>query len=171
MNFRKEVNASNALTLLRLVSGPVVFFLILKGLNIPALILFFFALVTDVVDGYLARKFQMETVFGEHLDRWADKLLYGFVLFGILIHGHYYSWMWLFGFGVAAFLIGYPWAMKAQLKVTKQGRVFVFLESVLLVLFLLGFVNYYLLALFALFLLVPAVDYIIRVARKTAHRQ
>ena len=56
------------------------------GSYIWALILFFFAGVTDYFDGYLARKYNAVSQIGEVLDPIADKILILFVLFGLAIN-------------------------------------------------------------------------------------
>jgi len=71
----------NFLTWFRLISGPIIFFLILVfnsyGL---ALILFLIASFSDYLDGYLARKYDCESIFGEVLDPIADKILTLFLI-------------------------------------------------------------------------------------------
>ena len=51
-----------------------------------ALILFFIAGITDYFDGFLARKYNAVSKFGEILDPIADKILILFVLFGLSIN-------------------------------------------------------------------------------------
>lgn len=71
----KKLNAPNMLTLLRVILIPLIVLLI--GLNsfVAAGILFIVASVTDFLDGYLARKYNLITDFGKFLDPVADKLL------------------------------------------------------------------------------------------------
>ena len=47
---------------------------------------FFLAGITDYIDGYLARKYNAVSQFGEILDPIADKILILFVLFGLAIN-------------------------------------------------------------------------------------
>jgi cardiolipin synthase len=65
----------NLLTALRLVAAPLTAFLILNAMHTDALIVFAFAGVSDVADGYLARRFSPGSRFGVYLDPAADKLL------------------------------------------------------------------------------------------------
>ena len=51
-----------------------------------AIILFFFAGITDFFDGFLARKYNAVSQIGEILDPIADKILILFVLFGLAIN-------------------------------------------------------------------------------------
>ena len=69
---------ANRLTLLRVLLIPV--FLLFLYLQIPnaylyAAIVFFIASMTDILDGYLARRENKVTVFGKVFDPIADKLL------------------------------------------------------------------------------------------------
>ncbi|EKR71192.1 CDP-diacylglycerol--glycerol-3-phosphate 3-phosphatidyltransferase [Leptospira noguchii] len=71
-------NIPNILTMLRVAAVPFfVWFLFQKELeyHIAALILFSAASLTDLVDGYLARKWNQETEFGKFLDPLADKII------------------------------------------------------------------------------------------------
>ena len=75
VNFK---NLANTLTLARI--GLIPFILITFFINYPtprliAACLFVLACITDYLDGFIARKFNQETRFGEILDPIADKLL------------------------------------------------------------------------------------------------
>ncbi|MBS3786661.1 CDP-diacylglycerol--glycerol-3-phosphate 3-phosphatidyltransferase [Candidatus Bipolaricaulota bacterium] len=70
-----DENLPNALTVFRILSVPFVMFLLLSGFNLAALALFLFASVTDLADGYLARKYDRTSPFGKFADPIADKLL------------------------------------------------------------------------------------------------
>lgn len=72
------MNLPNKLTVLRVLMIPV--FLILLNLNskmgvLGALIIFILASITDQLDGYIARKYNLITDFGKFMDPLADKLL------------------------------------------------------------------------------------------------
>jgi CDP-diacylglycerol--glycerol-3-phosphate 3-phosphatidyltransferase len=77
------VNAANALTALRMILVPVFVALTVAsnlthpGLRIAACIAFFVAAVTDLVDGWIARTWDMVTSFGKVADPIADKALTG----------------------------------------------------------------------------------------------
>ncbi len=65
----------NVLTLFRMLAvGPIVYWL-LTGDHVAALVLAIFAGVSDLLDGYLARRFGWMTHFGGVLDPLTDKLL------------------------------------------------------------------------------------------------
>jgi CDP-diacylglycerol---glycerol-3-phosphate 3-phosphatidyltransferase len=71
-------NAPNTLTVLRLVLIPlfvVAYYLPFRWANETAAIIFIVAAVTDWLDGYLARRLEQSSAFGEFLDPVADKLM------------------------------------------------------------------------------------------------
>ncbi|MEX1307435.1 MAG: CDP-diacylglycerol--glycerol-3-phosphate 3-phosphatidyltransferase [Eubacteriales bacterium] len=79
------MNTPNILTSIRILLVPV--FILLFYLKIPhatvyALVVFIVASLTDLVDGMVARKYNMVTDFGKFMDPIADKLL---VLAGIIM--------------------------------------------------------------------------------------
>lgn len=72
------MNIPNSLTFLRILLIPVLAFILLtqfKGKELIAFILFLFAALTDMFDGFWARRKKQVTVFGQLLDPIADKLL------------------------------------------------------------------------------------------------
>jgi len=69
------LNLPNLLTLLRLALTPFVIHAILAGHHVQALVWFFLAAVTDVLDGEAARRFRTSTRIGAYLDPIADKCL------------------------------------------------------------------------------------------------
>ncbi len=72
------LNIPNTLTLLRVILIPVLvifFYMETSWANIAAAFVFWFAAVTDMLDGYLARKLNQSSAFGAFLDPVADKLI------------------------------------------------------------------------------------------------
>ncbi len=85
-------NIPNTLTTFRLILIPV--FLIVFYLPSPlayfwAAFVFWLASVTDILDGYLARKLEQSTPFGAFLDPVADKVMVSVAL--IVLTQHYQS--------------------------------------------------------------------------------
>ncbi|WCL48394.1 CDP-diacylglycerol--glycerol-3-phosphate 3-phosphatidyltransferase [Leptospira sp. GIMC2001] len=77
-DLRKNFNLPNILTGLRVLSLPVfIYFLFRSELiyQVWAFVIFAIASITDLVDGYLARKWNQETELGKFLDPLADKFL------------------------------------------------------------------------------------------------
>lgn len=84
------LNLPNVLTLIRLVLIPVfiiLFYWPTDLSNLYAAIVFIIAALTDLLDGYLARKLKLTTKFGAFLDPVADKIIVCTAL--ILIVEHY----------------------------------------------------------------------------------
>ncbi len=75
----------NFLTFARLAALPFLVMAILDGRAWAALVIFLVAAVTDIVDGYLARRFSMGSPLGAWLDPIADKLFLvsSFVVFAL----------------------------------------------------------------------------------------
>lgn len=73
------MNLANKLTIFRVIIVPFfVFFMCFTGIEhryLYALILFIVASLTDMLDGKIARKYNMITSFGKFLDPLADKIL------------------------------------------------------------------------------------------------
>ena len=69
------INIPNFITLARVLSVPVIFWLLVSGKSQTAFFVFLFAGISDAVDGYLAKRFNWTTELGAYLDPLADKLL------------------------------------------------------------------------------------------------
>lgn len=81
------LNLPNALTLLRLLLIPVFITLMCRDQMMPALGVFLFASITDVADGWIARKYNLITDFGKMFDPLADKLMVLSVMTILVIKG------------------------------------------------------------------------------------
>ena len=68
-------NVPNVLTLLRVIAAPLLAYFLIRGYYDYALYTFTLAALTDVLDGYIARRFNLYTEFGAALDPLADKLV------------------------------------------------------------------------------------------------
>lgn len=70
-----KMNLANKLTVLRILLIPVM--VLVFYLNLPAIaaVIFLAAAITDILDGNVARKRNLVTVFGKFFDPIADKLL------------------------------------------------------------------------------------------------
>jgi CDP-diacylglycerol--glycerol-3-phosphate 3-phosphatidyltransferase len=87
MNFTYKgeniVNVPNAISLYRLLSFPVVLVLALLGKEQWFVILISINLVSDIVDGFIARTFNIVTKFGAAVDNLADIGTYILALYGL----------------------------------------------------------------------------------------
>ncbi len=78
-----KLNLANILTLLRIAAIPVVVICFYSPLDYArplAAVLFGLAAITDMIDGWVARRFGQTSRFGEFLDPVADKLMVAIVL-------------------------------------------------------------------------------------------
>ena len=87
----------NLLTLFRIVVTPLFFILFYyfptKVFSLLASVLFALASLTDFLDGYIARRWNLETSLGKFLDPLADKLLVAVALIMLIPLGRVPSWM------------------------------------------------------------------------------
>ena len=72
---RFELNLPNAITLARLIAVPITIWLILDERYGSAFWLFVAAGISDALDGYIAKRFDLRTRLGAVLDPVADKAL------------------------------------------------------------------------------------------------
>jgi CDP-diacylglycerol--glycerol-3-phosphate 3-phosphatidyltransferase/cardiolipin synthase len=78
-----KLNLANILTLFRIAAIPIVvlcFYSTMEHARPIAAVLFGIAAVTDLLDGWVARRFGQMSKFGEFLDPVADKLMVAIVL-------------------------------------------------------------------------------------------
>jgi CDP-diacylglycerol--glycerol-3-phosphate 3-phosphatidyltransferase len=87
----------NILTASRFAIVPVLLFLLQPGMgNIVALAAFFLFLagaLTDLADGYLARKYGIESILGKLMDPLADKMLVATPLIMLIPMGRVAAWV------------------------------------------------------------------------------
>lgn len=86
------MNLPNLLTSLRFLLIPVYIGIFVSGHMIPAFLVVVAAGVTDVMDGYIARKYGQVTTVGEMLDPLADKLMLITVIVSLLLTDHISWW-------------------------------------------------------------------------------
>ena len=79
-------NIANFFTIFRILLAPIFFILFINKLYIFAFLCFFIASLTDILDGYLARKYNIISNFGKFYDPLADKILIFFAFICILIN-------------------------------------------------------------------------------------
>jgi CDP-diacylglycerol--glycerol-3-phosphate 3-phosphatidyltransferase len=87
------VTLSTQITLLRIALVPVLVWLVLVGPSVAAAAVFLGASLTDLLDGYLARRWRQVTDLGNFLDTTADKLLIAGALLALVAVGHVSVWI------------------------------------------------------------------------------
>lgn len=90
------MNWPNRLTLVRIFLAPLFVFLFLIDnvyARLSALLIFILAALTDLVDGWLARKYSITTGFGKFMDPLADKILISSALVAFIALGYAKLWM------------------------------------------------------------------------------
>lgn len=96
------MNTPNKLTVLRMILVPV--FMVLMMFNnftcqMAGLLVFIVASATDWLDGYLARRDNLVTMFGKFMDPLADKMLTTAALLILMERGYISSWVLLIVLG------------------------------------------------------------------------
>jgi CDP-diacylglycerol--glycerol-3-phosphate 3-phosphatidyltransferase len=88
-----SMNLPNKLTILRVILIPVFIIFLTKEYYYISGILFVAASITDALDGYLARKYNLITDFGKIIDPLADKLLITSALICLVQLGSIAGWL------------------------------------------------------------------------------
>ena len=89
-------NLPNTLTLFRIACIPLIVLLLFfphKTTSFLAALVFALASISDLLDGFLARRRQMVTTFGKFLDPLADKLVVSAALIMLIPLGRVPAWM------------------------------------------------------------------------------
>ncbi len=99
------LNLPNMLTMLRVAVIPIVLYLLAgsdpaevgpweaRAATFWATLLYFFASITDFLDGWLARKLDLQSAFGRFMDPLADKLLVMVVLIELVALNRVEPWL------------------------------------------------------------------------------
>lgn len=103
------LNVPNLLSLYRLLVFPVILFMALTGREEEFVILICISLVSDILDGNIARIWKLQTNFGAALDNLADVFTFAMALLGLFI----FKWTeigphaWLLYIFLAVFVLSY----------------------------------------------------------------
>ena len=170
------LNLANVLTVLRIVLVPLFVVLLLEDTTATrwaAFAVFLAALITDRIDGQVARSRGLVTTFGTVADPIADKALIGAALIGLSLLGELWWWVTLVVLGreLAITLLRFlvirhgviPASRGGKLKTTLQGTALGFL------LVPLGgpvpYIGWGIMAAAVVVTLVTGVDYVLRAHR------
>ena len=91
-----KLTVPNQLTILRILLTPVFLYFYLQSEPVQKIIgtiIFFIAAATDWYDGYVARKFNIITRWGQFMDPLPDKILISSALLVFAYTGYLYWWM------------------------------------------------------------------------------
>ncbi|MGO4704287.1 CDP-alcohol phosphatidyltransferase family protein [Microvirga sp. 2MCAF38] len=83
----------NLITIARLIIVPIVIVMIMQGRWVSAFVLFVIAGISDGIDGFIARRFNMQSEFGAYIDPLADKALLVSIYVTLAIVGAIPSWL------------------------------------------------------------------------------
>jgi CDP-diacylglycerol--glycerol-3-phosphate 3-phosphatidyltransferase len=140
-------NIANIVTVIRILMAPVFIWLLLADdgdfgvLRYIAAILFVVAIVTDTVDGMLARGLNLVTDFGKIVDPIADKVLTGGALVALSIMGELWWWVTIvilvreFGITIFRFIV----IRRSVIPAVASGKLKTVLQAVAISLFLFPF--------------------------------
>lgn len=94
----KKENIPNMLTILRFILIPFIFVSVIKRNYLVTIILFTISAITDILDGFIARKYNYISDIGKLIDPLADKLTQLFLLLALTILGILPFWIFLIVF-------------------------------------------------------------------------
>ena len=87
------MNLPNKLTMGRIFAIPVFIVVFMMGFRVAACIIFILASITDMLDGYIARKYDLVSNFGKLMDPLADKLLTMSAFIVLISSGDIAAWI------------------------------------------------------------------------------
>ncbi|MCK9275343.1 MAG: CDP-diacylglycerol--glycerol-3-phosphate 3-phosphatidyltransferase [Syntrophales bacterium] len=93
---REIFNLPNCITMLRIAIIPVLFLLLLspgRAMSLVIAVFFVLAALTDLLDGYIARKYNIVTRMGKLLDPIADKLIVSTAMIMMIPIGRIPAWI------------------------------------------------------------------------------
>ncbi len=91
-----------AITALRVVALPILIYSFNQEIKVATYALFVFAILTDFLDGYVAKKYQVTSQLGAYFDASAD-FLFVWVMFLVFVNKGFYS-VWILLLIILAFL-------------------------------------------------------------------
>jgi cardiolipin synthase len=86
-------NTANLLTLARILLIPFILYWLGQERYALTLFLFFVMAITDILDGWIARRWQQRTLLGSYLDPIADKLLLVSMFITLALMGQIPVWL------------------------------------------------------------------------------
>lgn len=138
------MNPPLVLTSLRIVAIPILVIVLLsdfRGKELLSFIIFFMATLTDMLDGFWARRKRQTTVLGQLLDPTADKLLIASALICLVEIGTVPAWMAVIIIGREMAVSGFRAMASAKginVPASVLGKIKMILETFTIYILLLG---------------------------------
>jgi CDP-diacylglycerol--glycerol-3-phosphate 3-phosphatidyltransferase len=152
----RKFTVSNLITLFRFVLLPFIIYFLVKKERFTAFIIMLFALLSDVVDGYIARKFKQESQLGRILDPLCDKVSLTLILLTLLLMNSIPFWIVIIiGLRDVLILLGSFILLKRKKTIYKSnvlGKITGFLFGLMILAFTL---NHQRIGMFALYISIP----------------
>ena len=114
----------NLITIARLVLVPLIVWFIISGQAVASFVVFLTAGISDAVDGFLARQFNLRSTLGSYLDPLADKALLVSIYISLAVLGELPLWvvilvvsrdLFIIGAVVLSWMLGQPVEMRPLL--------------------------------------------------------
>ncbi|ADL42394.1 CDP-diacylglycerol/glycerol-3-phosphate 3-phosphatidyltransferase [Caldicellulosiruptor obsidiansis OB47] len=121
------LNLPNILTILRFILVPVfaaIFLSHLKYNYLIALSMFLLSGLTDVLDGFIARRYNMVTQFGKLFDPLADKLMILTVLWCLVLKEYIPSWVFYIVLAKEIFMIVGSALLYGKIKIVVSANIY-----------------------------------------------
>lgn len=94
-NYKFKQLLPDGISVIRIIIVPIFLFTYLNGFILWANAVFIFAIITDALDGYLARKFNLTSPWGAYLDVTADFILIISIFVAFVFKAIYPFWILL----------------------------------------------------------------------------
>jgi len=136
------MNIPNFFTAIRIFIVPFLIYAVLKDNYTEGLLLFIIAIFSDGLDGFIARRFNMKTVFGSYLDPIADKTLIISMLAILFVKGSlnaFFFYLFLFKdlYVVSGILFLILIGKRIQINPIFWGKLTTFLQMLIILVLLL----------------------------------
>ncbi len=162
------MNVALLITWLRIVLTPFVFVFVILENYILAVVFFIIAALTDMVDGYFARRLKQETKLGKILDPVADKVLIAFTVVALTVKFRELLPLTILIVGkeivMLLCMVFSKWNVKFKFP-TILSKVNTVVQIIFIVSVILGYYNTIFLWIVFCLTLITAIDYLIKLMR------
>lgn len=165
---KRDLNISNILSFLRLILAIPFFIFLINREDFIAVLIGIIAVVTDFIDGWLARKLDISTDLGRMLDPLGDKILLAAAVIALLIRGDIPIWFFVIVFTRdILILLGGLYLKKKSGNITESniwGKI-AFAFTAVVILGIIADISYFFdygFYISALFLIISFISYIVK---------